>query len=78
MPQSQNLAFDLILKNGHVATPWGVTKTDIAVKNGRIEGIGDFSRGIIGTSRQFSINAIKGLYAGTAENSVTSDPAPPR
>lgn len=35
--------FDLILKNGHVATPWGIVKTDIAVMDGRIADLGDFS-----------------------------------
>lgn len=39
-------SFDLILKNGHVATPWGIQQADIAVKDGRIAEIGDFSRGI--------------------------------
>ncbi|MCK5555261.1 MAG: amidohydrolase family protein, partial [Alphaproteobacteria bacterium] len=35
--------FDLILKNGTVVTPGGITETDIAVMNGRIAGLGDFS-----------------------------------
>ena len=35
--------FDLILKNGTVVTPGGITETDIAVINGRIAGLGDFS-----------------------------------
>ncbi|MFH1158681.1 MAG: dihydroorotase [Pseudomonadota bacterium] len=35
--------YDLILKNGSVVTPGGIVKTDIAVKNGRIAGLGDFS-----------------------------------
>ena len=35
--------FDLILKNGTVVTPNGITKTDIAVKDGQIAGLGNFS-----------------------------------
>lgn len=35
-------SFDLILKNGTVVTPWGEARTDIAVANGRIAGLGDF------------------------------------
>lgn len=37
-------AFDLILKNGHVVTPGGIAETDIAVRDGRIADLGDFSR----------------------------------
>lgn len=37
-------AFDLILKNGRVVTPGGILDTDIAVRDGRIAELGDFSR----------------------------------
>ncbi|TAL34801.1 MAG: dihydroorotase [Alphaproteobacteria bacterium] len=37
-------AFDLILKNGRVVTPGGIVDTDIAVRDGRIADLGDFSR----------------------------------
>lgn len=36
-------AFDLILKNGHVVTPAGIVKTDVAVRDGKIVDLGDFS-----------------------------------
>ncbi|HEX2751704.1 MAG TPA: dihydroorotase [Alphaproteobacteria bacterium] len=39
---AENTAFDLILKNGTVATPAGLIETDIAVVNGKIAGLGDF------------------------------------
>jgi dihydroorotase len=39
-----NPVFDLILKNGLVATPGGLVETDVAVTGGRIAGLGDFSR----------------------------------
>lgn len=39
-------SFDLILKNGKAVTPWGIAETDIAVKDGRIADIGDFSSGV--------------------------------
>jgi dihydroorotase len=39
-----NPVFDLILKNGLVATPGGIAETDIAVTGGRIAALGDFSR----------------------------------
>lgn len=35
--------FDLILKNGTIVTPGGVTETDIAVKDGRIADLGSFA-----------------------------------
>lgn len=35
--------FDLILKNGTVVTPGGITETDVAVKDGRIADLGNFS-----------------------------------
>lgn len=50
-------SFDLILKNGHVATPWGIQRTDIAVAGGRIMGIGDF-----GQTPARDIVDCKGLY----------------
>ncbi len=37
------MAYDLILKGGHVVLPQGITKTDVAVQAGRIEAFGDFS-----------------------------------
>lgn len=40
---AENTAFDLILKNGTVATPAGLIETDIAVTDGRIAGLGNFS-----------------------------------
>ena len=35
--------FDLVLKNGHVATPGGIIAMDVAVKDGRIADFGSFS-----------------------------------
>ncbi|MBI1214957.1 MAG: dihydroorotase [Alphaproteobacteria bacterium] len=35
--------FDLLLKNGRVATPGGIAETDVAVKDGRIADLGDFA-----------------------------------
>ena len=35
--------YDLILKNGHVATPGGIARVDIGIKNGKIAGLGAFS-----------------------------------
>ena len=33
--------YDLILKGGHVVTPWGVETADVAVRDGRIATLGD-------------------------------------
>ena len=33
--------YDLILKGGHVVTPWGVEAADVAVRDGRIATLGD-------------------------------------
>lgn len=33
--------FDLLLRGGHVVTPWGVEATDVAVRDGRIVTLGD-------------------------------------
>lgn len=35
--------YDLVLKNGAVATPGGIVKTDVAIKGGKIAGFGSFS-----------------------------------
>lgn len=40
---AENTVYDLILKNGTVATPAGLVETDIAVTNGRIAALGNFS-----------------------------------
>jgi dihydroorotase len=32
--------YDLILKGGHVVTPWGVETADVAVRDGRIATLG--------------------------------------
>ena len=37
--------YDLILKNGTVATPWGIVQCDIGVRQGRIVTIGSISAG---------------------------------
>lgn len=47
MPENKpdTASFDLILKNGTVATPAGLIETDIAVKNGKIAALGNFAQG---------------------------------
>jgi dihydroorotase len=37
------IGFDLILRGGMVATPGGLVQTDIAVRDGRVAGFGDFA-----------------------------------
>ena len=39
------MTYDLILKNGTAVLPQGITQTDIAVKDGRIEAFGSFGAG---------------------------------
>jgi dihydroorotase len=41
----KSASFDLILKNGRVATPGGIVETDVAVKDGRIADLGDYAQG---------------------------------
>ena len=33
--------YDLLLRGGHVVTPWGVETADVAVRDGRIATLGD-------------------------------------
>ncbi|HMR32404.1 MAG TPA: dihydroorotase [Geminicoccaceae bacterium] len=51
------MAFDLIVRGGRVALPWGVAEADIAVRDGRIAAIGALS----GASTAEEIDA-KGLH----------------
>jgi dihydroorotase len=49
--------FDLILKNGAVVTPWGITGTDVGVRGGKIAAIG-----ALGSAKAASVRDVKGLH----------------
>jgi dihydroorotase len=48
---------DLVLKNGTVATPWGIVAADIGVRAGRIAAIG-----ALGSAKAASSRDVKGLH----------------
>ncbi len=50
-------SYDLILKNGMVATPWGVASCDVAVTNGRIAAIG-----WLGAAKAADVRDVRGLH----------------
>ena len=49
--------FDLVLKNGTVVTPWGITATDVGVRNGRIAAIG-----ALGSAKAAAVRDVRGLH----------------
>ncbi len=50
-------SYDLILKNGTVATPWGITSCDVAVTDGRIAAIG-----WLGAAKAADVRDVRGLH----------------
>jgi dihydroorotase len=50
-------SYDLILKNGTVATPWGIASCDVAVTNGRIAAIG-----WLGSASAADVRDLRGLH----------------
>lgn len=49
--------YDLILKNGTVATPWGIVAADVGVRAGRIAAIG-----ALGAAKAAAVRDVKGLH----------------
>lgn len=49
--------FDLVLKNGSVATPWGITVADVGVRVGRIAAIGALK-----SAKAAAVRDLKGLH----------------
>ncbi len=49
--------FDLVLKNGTVATPWGIVAADVGVRAGRIAAIG-----ALGAAKAAAVRDVKGLH----------------
>ena len=50
-------SYDLILKNGTVATPWGIASCDVAVTNGRVAAIG-----WLGSASAADVRDLRGLH----------------
>lgn len=48
---------DLVLKNGMVATPWGIVAADVGVRGGRIAAIGS-----LGSAKAAAVRDVKGLH----------------
>ena len=53
--------YDLILKNGTVATPWGIVQCDIGVRQGRIAAMGAVSGGAAATRDVRGLHVLPGV-----------------